>query len=85
MVGVAAEVAEAADAEDTVIASDWEEPDVPAALDEDATVSEEVEEASSVEDAIVDVDKYVLGHHVVRLITSGSVLIIYVEVERDVV
>jgi hypothetical protein len=69
----AAEAAEAADVEDTVIAPDWEELDVPAALDEDATVSGEVEEEASVEDAIVDVDKYVLGHHVVRLITSGLV------------
>ena len=71
MIGVAAEVAEAADVEDNVIASDWEESDVPAALDEDATVPGEVDEEASVEDASVDVDKNVLGHHVVRLITSG--------------
>ena len=69
MIGVAAEVAEAADVEDSVIASDWEESDVPAALDDDATVSGEVEEEASVEDAIVDVDKDDLGHHGVRLIT----------------
>jgi hypothetical protein len=73
VIGVAAVLAETAEVEDTVIASDWEDPDVPAALDEEATVSGEVEEESSVEDAIVDVDKYELGHHVVRLITSGLV------------
>ena len=73
VIGVAAVLAETAEVEDTVIASDWEDPDVPAALDEDATVSGEVEEESSLEDAIVDVDKYELGHHVVRLITSGLV------------
>ena len=69
MIGVAAEVAEAADVEDSVIASDWEESDVPAALDEDATVSGEVEEEASVEYAIVGVDKAALGPVVVRLIT----------------
>ena len=73
VIGVAAVLAETAEVEDTVIASDWEDPDVPAALDEDATVSGEVEEESSVEDAIVDVDNYELGHHVLRLITSGLV------------
>ena len=73
VIGVTAVLAETAEVEDTVIASDWEDPDVPAALDEDATVSGEVEEVSSVEDAIVDVDNDELGHHVVRLITSGLV------------
>jgi hypothetical protein len=43
VIGVAAEVAEAADVEDSVIASDREESNVPAALDDDATVSGEVE------------------------------------------
>ena len=69
MIGVAAEVAEAADVEDSVTASDWEESDVPAALDDDATVSGEVEEVASGEDAIVSVDKDDLGLVVVPLIT----------------
>jgi len=81
----AAEAAEAADVEDTVIAPDWEELDVPAALDEDATVSGEVEEEASVEDAIVDVDKDVLGHHVVRLITSGLVPMLMMLLTRALV
>ena len=69
MIGVVAEVAEAADVEDSVIASDWEESEVPAALDDDATVSGEVEEVASGEDAIVGVDKNDLGLALIRLIT----------------
>ena len=52
MIGVAAETA---DPEDTVCASETAELDAPAAADEDATVSGEVEDAS-VEDAIVTVE-----------------------------
>ena len=66
-----------AEADDTVIADEAPELEV-AALDDDAIVSGDVEEESSVEDAIVDVHKVELGHHVVRLITSGSVDLFYV-------
>ena len=45
------------------------EPNHTSALDDDATVSGEVEEDASVEDAIVSVDKDDLGLVVVRLIT----------------
>jgi hypothetical protein len=59
-----------AEADDTVIADEAAELEV-AALEDDAIVSGDVEEDSSVEDAIVDVHNVELGHHVVRLITSG--------------
>ena len=58
-----------AEADDTVIADEAAELEV-AALEDDAIVSGDVEEDSSVEDAIVDVHNVELGHHVVRLITS---------------
>ena len=54
-----------AEADDTVIADEAAELEV-AALEDDAIVS-----GDSVEDAIVDVHNVELGHHVVRLITSG--------------
>ena len=59
-----------AEADDTAIADEAAELEV-AALEDDAIVSGDVEEDSSVEDAIVDVHNVELGHHVVRLITSG--------------